>query len=67
MRKQRHWYKAAESLGLADRVWLSRLITRRETPEKFKQALERKPDDVKVIVQFSEISSRWRAKIIISS
>ena len=52
---KRHWYKAAENLGRADRVWLSRLITRRETPEKFEQALERKPDDIKVIVQFSEV------------
>jgi hypothetical protein len=31
------------------------LITRRETPEHFPQALERQPDDIKVIIQFSEI------------
>jgi hypothetical protein len=30
------------------------LITRREQPENFKQALERKPDDIKVVIQFSE-------------
>ncbi len=35
--------------------WLSRLITRREKPENFQQALERQPDDVKVIIQFSDI------------
>jgi threonine dehydrogenase-like Zn-dependent dehydrogenase len=52
---KRHWYKAAQALLQADRTWLSRLITRRETPENFTQALERKPDDVKVIIQFSEI------------
>jgi len=34
---------------------LSRLITRREKPQDFAQALERKPDDVKVIIQFSGI------------
>jgi hypothetical protein len=34
---------------------LERLITRREKPENFKQALERQPDDIKVIIQFSEI------------
>ena len=52
---KRHWYKAAQNLARADREWLSRLITRRETPENFKQALERKPDDIKVVIQFSEI------------
>ena len=52
---KRHWYKAAENLARADRNWLSRLITRRETPEHFPQALARQPDDIKVIIQFSEI------------
>ena len=52
---KRHWYKAAENLARADRKWLSRLITRYEKPENFKQALERKPDDIKVVIQFSEI------------
>ena len=52
---KRHWYKAAQNLARADREWLSRLITRRETAENFKQALERKPDDIKVVIQFSEI------------
>ena len=52
---KRHWYKAGEALARADRKWLSRLITRREKPEKFKQALERQSDDIKVIIQFSEV------------
>ena len=52
---KRHWYKAGQNLAASDREWLSRLITRREKPENFKQALERQPDDVKVIIQFSEI------------
>jgi threonine dehydrogenase-like Zn-dependent dehydrogenase len=51
---KRHWTRAGEVLARADRKWLSRLITRREKPENFKQALERKPDDIKVIIQFSE-------------
>jgi hypothetical protein len=38
-----------------DRAWLSRLITRYEKPENLKQALERKLDDIKVVIQFSEI------------
>ncbi len=52
---KRHWYRAGENLAHSDREWLSRVITRREKPEDFKQALERKPGDVKVIIQFSEI------------
>ena len=52
---KRHWYKAAEALARADRTWLSRLITRYEKPEDFKQALDRKPDDIKVVIQFSDI------------
>lgn len=52
---KRHWYKASKALARADREWLSRLITRREKPEHFKQALERKPDDIKVVIQFSDI------------
>ena len=52
---KRHWYKAGEALARADRKWLEGLITRREKPENFQQALDRKPDDIKVIVQFSEI------------
>jgi threonine dehydrogenase-like Zn-dependent dehydrogenase len=52
---KRHWYKASAALGRADRTWLERLITRREKPEHFKQALEREPDDIKVVIQFSDI------------
>ena len=52
---KRHWYKAAQALAQADRAWLSRLITRREKPEDFQKALDRTPDDIKVVIQFSEI------------
>jgi len=52
---KRHWYKAGQNLARSDREWLSRLITRREKPENFKQALQRKPGDIKVIIQFSEV------------
>jgi threonine dehydrogenase-like Zn-dependent dehydrogenase len=51
---KRHWYKASQALARADRKWLNRLITRREKPENFRQALERKPDDIKVVIQFAE-------------
>jgi threonine dehydrogenase-like Zn-dependent dehydrogenase len=52
---KRHWYRAGEALARADRKWLGRLITRREKPENFKKALERQPDDIKVIIQFSGV------------
>jgi glucose 1-dehydrogenase len=51
---KRHWYKAGQVLARADRDWLARLVTRRERPEKFARALKRTPDDIKVVVQFSE-------------
>ena len=51
---RRHWYKAAQGLARADREWLSRLVSRRERPEEFAKALQRSPDDVKVVVQFAE-------------
>jgi threonine dehydrogenase-like Zn-dependent dehydrogenase len=52
---KRHWFKAGEALARADRSWLARLVTRRERPENFTQALQRKPEDIKVIIQFSDI------------
>jgi glucose 1-dehydrogenase len=52
---KRHWFKGAEALARADRAWLSRLITRREKPENFANALARKPDDIKVLIQFSDV------------
>jgi hypothetical protein len=51
---KRHWYKAGEALARADRAWLGRLLTRRERPEDFAQALRRGPGDIKVVVQFAE-------------
>ena len=52
---KRHWYKAGQALAAADPKWLEQLITRREKPENFKKALDREPDDIKVIIQFLDI------------
>jgi len=52
---KRHWYRAGQTLARADRSWLAKLITRREKPENFLAALERKPDDIKVVIQFSAV------------
>jgi threonine dehydrogenase-like Zn-dependent dehydrogenase len=52
---KRHWYKAGEFLARADRSWLARLVTRSERPEDFMRALNRQPEDIKVVVQFAEV------------
>jgi threonine dehydrogenase-like Zn-dependent dehydrogenase len=52
---KRHWYKAAQALARADRSWLGRLITKRERPENFAQALARNSEDIKVVIQFAEV------------
>lgn len=49
---RRHFYRAAEALAAADRDWLARLITRRVPPQNIATALERHPDDIKVVVDF---------------
>ena len=51
---RRHWYRAAAALARADRSWLARLISRQERPEALDRALHRGPDDVKVVLRFSE-------------
>lgn len=48
-----HYEMASEALRRADKVWLDALITRREPVEQWTQALDRQPDDIKVIVEFS--------------
>jgi threonine dehydrogenase-like Zn-dependent dehydrogenase len=52
---KRQWFRAGQTLAKADKKWLAKLITRREKPENFMHALERQADDIKVVIQFSEI------------
>jgi threonine dehydrogenase-like Zn-dependent dehydrogenase len=52
---KRHWYNAGEALARAAAAWLSQSVTRRERPEDFSKALSRQPDDIKVVVQFSDV------------
>jgi threonine dehydrogenase-like Zn-dependent dehydrogenase len=51
---KRHWYRAGQVLARADPAWLARLITRREPPEEFMRALQRQPQDIKVVIQFAQ-------------
>jgi threonine dehydrogenase-like Zn-dependent dehydrogenase len=57
---KRHRCKAAEALARADRTWLGQLITRREKPENFQQALDRQTDDIKAL--FNSPTSRMRGR-----
>ncbi len=50
---RRHYQDAVAALQRADRKWLSRLITRRVPVERWTQALQPEPDDIKVVVDFS--------------
>jgi glucose 1-dehydrogenase len=51
---RRHYYRAAQVLAGADREWLEQLVTRRVDPDAFEQALERAPDDIKVVIEFAQ-------------
>jgi threonine dehydrogenase-like Zn-dependent dehydrogenase len=50
----RHHYElAGQALLAADARWLSRLITRREPLANWRDALTRRPDDIKVVISLS--------------
>ncbi|HTX62490.1 MAG TPA: glucose 1-dehydrogenase [Acidimicrobiales bacterium] len=51
---RRHYEAGAAALAAADRGWLGRLVSRTVPLEQWQQALDRTPDDVKVVVQVSE-------------
>jgi glucose 1-dehydrogenase len=48
-----HYEMAGEALRKAERSWLDAMITRREPVEHWTRSLQRQPDDIKVIVEFS--------------
>ena len=50
---RRHYDMAAEALRQVDKSWLDALITRREPVEHWTRSLRRRPDDIKVVVDFS--------------
>jgi threonine dehydrogenase-like Zn-dependent dehydrogenase len=49
----RHYRAAAEALAKADKTWLSRLITRRVPLSRWQDALERRPNDIKLVLEFT--------------
>ncbi|MEX2154246.1 MAG: glucose 1-dehydrogenase [Gemmatimonadaceae bacterium] len=50
---RRHYESAARVLAAADRQWLERLVTRRVPLEKWREALVKGQDDVKVVLDFA--------------
>jgi glucose 1-dehydrogenase len=50
---RRHYYQAAKVLAAAQRSWLEQLVTRRVPPEEVEQGLNRAPEDIKVVMEFS--------------
>ena len=46
----RNYQQAADALAAADNDWLARIITRRVPMPEWPMALERRPDDIKVVV-----------------
>jgi threonine dehydrogenase-like Zn-dependent dehydrogenase len=49
---RRHYEQAAAALVKADRGWLEGLMTRRVPLDRWRDALERQPDDVKTVIVF---------------
>jgi glucose 1-dehydrogenase len=48
---RRHYQAGADALAKADRSWLERLISRQVPLDEWAKALDRSPDDVKVVVE----------------
>ena len=49
---RRHYEAAATALAQADPAWLARLITRRVPLKSWSDALQRRPDDIKTVIDF---------------
>ncbi len=47
-----HYEMAATALAKADPRWLMKMITRRVPLDRWREAYERRPDDVKVVIDF---------------
>ena len=50
---RRHWELAEQSLAKADQNWLAKLVSRRVPLSQWEKALEREPNDIKVVIDFA--------------
>jgi glucose 1-dehydrogenase len=51
---RRHYQAAAAGLAKADQSWLERLISRRVPLDRWPDALQRRPDDVKAVIDLGD-------------
>jgi threonine dehydrogenase-like Zn-dependent dehydrogenase len=51
---RRHYMMGLNALVRVDKKWLGQLITRRVPLDRFAEALERRPSDIKVIIDFMQ-------------
>ena len=54
---RRHYEAGVAALRKADPGWLGRLVTRRVPLDRWREALENRPDDVKVVVDFRDAAA----------
>jgi glucose 1-dehydrogenase len=52
---RRHYSAAVDALAAADRDWLAGLITRRVPLARWNEALERRPEGIKTVVEFGSL------------
>jgi glucose 1-dehydrogenase len=52
---RRHFQAAADALAAADSGWLEGLITRRVPLTSWSEAVERRPDDIKAVIEFAGV------------
>ncbi len=50
---RRHWEQAVDALATADPAWLQAMITRRVPLSRWSEALDRQPQDIKVVVDLT--------------
>ena len=50
---RRHYEAAVRALEAADPAWLARVVSRRVPLDRWQEALERRPGDVKVVLEFA--------------
>jgi len=51
---RRHYELAADALARADKEWLAQLINRRVALERWRDALEHRKGDIKVVIEFAD-------------
>jgi hypothetical protein len=51
---RRHYEAGARALAAADKGWLSRLMTRKVSLDRWQEAYEKHPGDVKTVLVFED-------------